>query len=113
VIFGEKKDGRAALKQLAGHAERVAKALVEDGVAKGELRRVDPRFLHIAIVGLCEAFVTLRPLVEELAGGKPAAQLLGGYRDFVVELLLQGLGQPDARAKRKLGFGQGILEETR
>ena len=102
VIFGDKGDAKAALKRLASHAERVAKALVEDGVASGELRRVDPRFLHIAMIGLCEAFVTLRPLLEALSGGKPATQMLDAYRDFVVGLLLDGMRLREAAPRRKL-----------
>jgi hypothetical protein len=70
--------------------------LVDDGVAAGELRRVDPGLLHIAIVGLCEIFVTMRPLVEELFKGQPYQQITGTYRDFLVGLLLDGLRPREA-----------------
>ena len=91
VIFGEKRDSKIALERLARHAERVANLLIEEEVRSGELRRVDPGFLHVAVVGLCEAFFALRPLLEALAGGRPARELLPAYRDFIVSLLLDGL----------------------
>jgi hypothetical protein len=103
VIFGKKRDSKIALERLTRHAERVAKLLIEEGVAHGELRRVDPGFLHVAVVGLCEAFFALRPLLEALAGGRPAKELLPAYRNFVVALLLDGLrgqaGPPRRNAK--------------
>jgi TetR/AcrR family transcriptional regulator len=91
VINWQKQAGKRTLKQVAAHAYSISRTLVDDGVAAGEMRRGDPGLLHIAIVGLCEIFVTMRPLVEELFKGQPYQQVAGTYRDFLVGLLLDGL----------------------
>jgi TetR/AcrR family transcriptional regulator len=91
VVHWHGKAGKTMLKEVTDQAYGVARHLVEDGAASGEMRKVDPRLLHIAIIGLCEAFVTLRPLVDELFEGKTRTQMTATYRDFLVELLLDGL----------------------
>jgi AcrR family transcriptional regulator len=91
VINWQKQAGKKTLQQVAAHAYGVSRTMVDDGVAAGELRRVDPRLLHIAIIGLCEIFFTMRPLVEELFKGQSHAQVSAAYRDFLVGLLLDGL----------------------
>ena len=91
VVHWQRQAGKAMLKEVTDQAYHVSRTLVDEGAAAGEMRRVDPGLLHIAIIGLCEAFVTLRPLVEGLFKGETQAQQTAIYRDFVVELLLDGL----------------------
>lgn len=91
VVHWHRQAGRKVLKDVTSQAYAVSRTLVDEGVAAGEMRRVDPRLLHIAIIGLCEAFVTLQPLVGELFKGKSRAQMAATYRDFLVGLLLDGL----------------------
>jgi AcrR family transcriptional regulator len=91
VVHWQGTAGKAMLKKVTDQAYGVARTLVEDGAAAGEMRKIDPRLLHVAIIGLCEAFVTLRPLVEELFKGKTRTQMAATYRDFLVELVLDGL----------------------
>jgi AcrR family transcriptional regulator len=93
AVNWHRRAGKAMLKEVTDQAYHVSRGLVEDGVAAREMRRVDPRLLHIAIIGLCEAFVTLRPLLEELFAGQSHRQLAGTYREFLVDLLLDGLRQ--------------------
>lgn len=91
VVHWHRQAGKKMLKEVTDQAYGISRTLVDEGVAAGEMRRVDPRLLHIAIVGLCEAFVSLRPLTEELFKGKAQEELIARYRDFLVGLLLDGL----------------------
>ena len=55
-------------------------------------RSVDPRFLHIALIGLTEFFTTVQPLLEELFGADAdRAALKEDYIHFLVDLMLHGL----------------------
>jgi hypothetical protein len=91
VVHWHREAGKKMLSDVTEQAYGISRTLVDEGVAAGEMRRVDPRFLHIAIIGLCEAFVTLGPLVEEMFGGRTKADLTAKYREFIVGLLLDGL----------------------
>ena len=99
IMHGDREAGRQALKFMAAHGYAVTRKLIEDGLRRGELRKVDPRFLHVAMVGLCEYFITARPLVEELFGGRPMTlEMAEAYADFVADLLFRGLARPAGRA---------------
>ena len=60
--------------------------------AEGKLIDFDPLFLHLAVVGISDFFVTGRPLIELLAGdGTDLDKLAADYEAFVERLLLNGL----------------------
>jgi TetR/AcrR family transcriptional regulator len=99
IMHGDREAGRQALKFMAAHGYAVTRRIIEDGLRRGELRDVDPRFLHVAMVGLCEYFITARPLVEELFGGRPMTlEMAEAYADFVADLLFRGLARPAGQA---------------
>jgi AcrR family transcriptional regulator len=98
IMHGDREAGRQALKFMAAHGYAVTRKFIEDGIREGEMRKVDPRFLHVAIVGLCEFFVTARPLVEELFGRPMTPEMAEAYADFVADLLFRGLARPAGRA---------------
>lgn len=100
VVNWKRKGGKSALKHMASFAD-IAKTLVDAGTKEGTFRPVDYRFLHLAIIGLCEIFVTMKPLVNELFGGQAGPAVTRAYRDFVVELLVDGLGSKSSSRKRR------------
>jgi AcrR family transcriptional regulator len=92
VFYGED----AAARELQGRFVRRAFPTIERavaaGVAAGEIRPVEPRFVYLAMVGLCEFFATASPLVEELFGRRRGAASLGrDYAQFAADLLVDGL----------------------
>ncbi len=98
IMHGDREAGRQALKFMAARGYAVTRKLIEDGLERGELREVDPRFLHVAVVGLCEYFVTAKPLVQELFGGRPVSmEMTEAYADFVADLLFRGLRAPESQ----------------
>jgi TetR/AcrR family transcriptional regulator len=67
------------------------KTMVAQGRASGDFRGdFDPRLLYIAIIGLAEIFVTARPVLELLYGGK-LPDLRREYKDFVTNLIVRGI----------------------
>src|SRR5690606_31825536 len=96
---------RLVLEQLFLRNDENAKRAVETTAERGlalevdflqrsqpELRAVDPRFLNLCLLGICEFFASSRPLVEALFGGRPLDEsLTDEYLNFAVDLLLNGL----------------------
>lgn len=73
---------------------RAVKALDElmERDAGATLRKVDPAFLHVALLGLFDFFVSAEPVVRQLAPeGADMKALSAAYEDFVADLLLNGL----------------------
>ena len=70
---------------------------VAHGVSTGQLRRVDPRFLHLMLIGICEFFVTSRPLRKILFRGAPMkGNQSQAFVDFVANVLIHGLRARDS-----------------
>jgi TetR/AcrR family transcriptional regulator len=73
-----------------------AKCLGQD--ESDPLRPVDPLLLYISIIGMSEFFVAAQPMILPLLPGKPdAAELAERYKDFIVNLVLDGLKPRRAR----------------
>lgn len=57
-----------------------------------ELRPVNPLFLHLALVGLFDFFVSAQPVVRNLVAEDTDMDELGSeFEDFVVDLILNGV----------------------
>jgi TetR/AcrR family transcriptional regulator len=94
---------RLALEELAGSDSDEArdifrkinqssvarhKAIVDDGVAKGEIKPVNPLLLHIAQIGLCEFFVAARPIIEATMGEDADMEALTSeYAAFIGDMI--------------------------
>lgn len=59
---------------------------IDTGVAAGEVRKVDPIFLYIAIIGMCDMFVTGGNLLSALGIDRDDAETQRAYEDFMVEM---------------------------
>jgi len=79
---------QAVLEVLASRGVTLAGKLIEDG----QLRRVDPAFLHMLILGACSFFVTGgRSLVSVMKQQKVTGRTLDEFAEFLVDVLLNGL----------------------
>ncbi|MCO8591158.1 TetR/AcrR family transcriptional regulator [Burkholderia multivorans] len=83
---------REALEMTAARGLALTVDLLH-GSGDNSLRNVDPRFLNVAMIGMCEFFVSARPLVEALCGRPVDEELVGNYVTFVVDLLMNGLSR--------------------
>ncbi len=67
-------------------------AAIKDLDARDALSDFDPLFLHLAVIGISDFFVTGRPLIELLVPeGTDMEELGQQYEAFVERLLLEGL----------------------
>ena len=70
--------------------------LFAEGRQRNELRDVDPRFVHVAIIGLCELFINAPYMLRDLFQIKEITpDLVRRYGDFVIDVLLRGIGIGD------------------
>lgn len=71
-------------------AQQLGSVMERDHAAT--LTRVDPLFLHIAIIGIFDFFVLAQPLIRNLVPQDTDMEALAvRFREFVVRLLLDGL----------------------
>jgi AcrR family transcriptional regulator len=82
-LFNQIADG--AIKRYGGY--------VEAGGADGTLRAVDPAFLYMAIIGLCDFFVIASPMLKDHFAYQSPDELREAYGAFICDLLLNGLRQ--------------------
>ncbi|MEK7946834.1 TetR/AcrR family transcriptional regulator [Pigmentiphaga sp. YJ18] len=76
-----------ALRGLA-----LSEALLVGRDGDPQLDAIDPRFLHVAFLGLCTFFVDAQPMLKVLFNGEPDAEdLTGRYLDFATRLILHGI----------------------
>jgi TetR/AcrR family transcriptional regulator len=98
IIHGKSKEARRVRDDMVYGALDNLSAIVDQGVAEGEFRKVDPRFLFLAMVGVCSHAMAERELFGELVGEEPNRQHLEQYKEFVSQLFLYGLtGAPPKR----------------
>ena len=90
-IFRRDDDAaQAVLEDLARWGLRLANKTMDDGMSSGELRKVDPAFLHMMLVGATSFFVSAQPLLDAL--GKPSGDRAAeSYIEFVTDVMLNGL----------------------
>ena len=92
IIHGRSAKAKRANEEMTQDSFSELHAIMADGVRKGEMRKVDPIFLYLLLIGACEIFASGRPMLEMLMGGKGIDEdVIHGYARFVHDLLLRGL----------------------
>ena len=92
IFNAEEADAQQRLKRFVERAYPELETLVREGIANGELRDAEPRFVYLSIVALTEFFATASPLVEALFGRRgAAAKLRADYGKFAAGLLIDGM----------------------
>ena len=67
-------------------------AQIEAQPGNPPLDAIDPRFLHVAFLGLCTFFVDAQPMLKVLFNGEQGAEdLTGRYLDFATRLIMHGI----------------------
>jgi AcrR family transcriptional regulator len=70
------------------------KSIIEDGIKAGEMRRVDPRFLHLLIVAAGEFYASGRAVLEDLFGPSAVDEKLErDYVRFLFDLFMYGIAK--------------------
>ena len=69
-------------------------SIIEEGIEKGELRRVDPRFLHLLVIAAGEFYATGRAVLDDVFGPQAVdAKLEREYVDFLFDLFMYGMAK--------------------
>jgi len=92
VMESEDTTARRLMQKLTDNGMRAYQAINSDGVKAGTMRAVDGQQLFLAIVGMCEAFVTGMPMLRFARGEAvdiKSESLL--YQEFICDLVLRGL----------------------
>jgi TetR/AcrR family transcriptional regulator len=94
IFYGGSKQARAMRKRLQVAGQESLRDVIGRGVAAGEFRDVDTRFLEVALIGLSEAMVTGWALVEDLfppTAGR--ANTTEAYETFICSMILAHVGR--------------------
>ena len=93
IVHARKDATRHLRRKLAVRFFAGLETLLAEGVQNGEFRAVDPRFVHIALLGACEFFTSARGMLEELFDKRElTSALFENYAEFVSDLLVNGIG---------------------
>jgi AcrR family transcriptional regulator len=98
VLYSRKTSAAKFRKEMVEQAYSEVEHIVRESGALAVRDPMDARFLHVAIIGMCEYFIVGRPLVEELFSGEPhSRELVEKYGRFLGDILVTGLGLEPAR----------------
>ncbi|RZF60670.1 hypothetical protein EWE75_21930 [Sphingomonas populi] len=83
---------RKVYREIATAAVARYRDYLSRGEQAGTLRPVDPVFLYMAIIGMCDYFVIAEPVMAFLMeDGGSTADHAAAYADFMCDLMLNGL----------------------
>jgi AcrR family transcriptional regulator len=86
------EESRELFDQIAKGAIERYRGYLQAGVEDGSLRDVDPGFLYMAIIGLCDFFVIASPvLAQHIHHDEAAGDMRDAYFAFIFDLLMNGL----------------------
>jgi len=92
IFAGTNPKARAEWRDIIGNSVAELEAVLRVGEREGWLRHVEPRYLHLLIIGACEFFVSGRTLVEDMFGGKASAGAdPKNFAAFLIDVLTHGL----------------------
>lgn len=132
LIMDEVVNSKDALAQqlLSSMTDRrmgVYGEIIEMGVQAGALRRVEPFFLSTAVIGMCEFFATGSAMMRAALGeGVDESRAREGYKEFIIDLIMNGLksdgggpkakpdkGKPKAKSAAKDGGSKAKVKVAR
>jgi AcrR family transcriptional regulator len=94
VFYGGLPESEEMLKTFVQRAFPDVERLVSEGVASGEIRAVEPRFVYLTLIGLAEYYATAAPLIAELFGTPDAPrEQAQAYGRYAADLMIDGLRQ--------------------
>jgi TetR/AcrR family transcriptional regulator len=87
----ESGESRALFDDVSQSAIMRYGNFLTEGVKDGSLRKVDPSFLYMAIIGLCDFYVTASPVILKGLDKKGRKDTNARYAEFICDILLNGL----------------------
>lgn len=92
VVESEDPTARRMMERLTDSGMRAYQAIIDSGVADRTMREVDGQQLFLAVIGMCESFVTGLPMLRfaRATAIDVRAESLK-YEEFICELVLRGV----------------------
>jgi len=91
MALSDDKKSRALFRSITSAAVARYAGYIKAGCDDGSLRDLEPGFLYMAVIGLCDFFVIASPALAGLLGDKDPAELQRKYSEFICDLLLNGI----------------------
>ena len=92
VLFADDEVIDRFARELAGPNLATLRGLLDEGMAEGELREVDPKFIVPSMLGICVYFFLAQPLIRKLFGLKQLTpELAHAFGESAAELILHGV----------------------
>lgn len=100
IFVSDEPEAKAFFKSLTSVAVAGLRATTHAAARDGETRAVDGAFLYIAMIGMCEFFVTGAPILK-VAFGKDydAKAVAREYEKFIRDYVVDGLRQRRTRPR--------------
>jgi AcrR family transcriptional regulator len=107
VVHLSEHPNRDAVLRLFRHSLDEMRELVQEGVATGEIKDIDSRFLQLAIASMAEFFYSARPVFEAIFGEEAKqTNFVNQYAGMIVALI-ESSGEarnPRRQTRRKIAF---------
>jgi AcrR family transcriptional regulator len=85
---------RQIFHRLNQHSIQLYAAIFKDGTKDKTLRALDPVLMHVAMIGMCEFFMSSKVVLEDAFGkGATPNDYMKRYADTVTQLVLEGVRQ--------------------
>ena len=92
VLFADDEVIDRFARELAGPNLAMIRGLLDEGMASGELREVDPKLVVPCMVGACIYFFLAAPLIRRLFGlAEEPSELADAFAESTANLILHGL----------------------
>ncbi len=92
VLFADDEVIDRFARELAAPNLSMIRNLLHEGIAGGELRQVDPKFIVPSMLGICIYFFLAQPLIRRLFGlEKLTPELVHAFGESAAELVLHGI----------------------
>jgi AcrR family transcriptional regulator len=87
----ESGESRALFDEVSSSAIARYAGYLAEGVDDGTLRDVEPAYLYMAIIGLCDFYVTASPVILRDFDKKSRKDADSKYAEFICDILMNGL----------------------
>jgi TetR/AcrR family transcriptional regulator len=100
IFVSDEPDAKAFFESLTSLAVAGLRATTHAAAREGETRAVDGAFLYIAMIGMCEFFVTGTPILKVAFGNHYDAKAVAReYEKFIGDYVVDGLRQRRTRPR--------------
>jgi AcrR family transcriptional regulator len=100
VFYSDGEAREAYLQGFFPGALRATKNILDEGVASGRFREVDHVLFWATLIGICEFFFMVRPILQRsLRRNRRDRNDLESFADYTTEILLHGIASSESKSE--------------